>query len=92
MFFNRQKCKLELQSWSRGKAEIIVKADDERAYSNYSFIQTEWHLLKIKNSSDEDNGFVWLEYTVFLKRNHAFFGKSYLADDIFKNINLSFSI
>lgn len=70
----RQKCKLELQSWSRGMSEIIVKSDDEMAYSNYSFIQTEWHLLKIENRTDNDNGFIWLEYTVYLRRNHAFFG------------------
>ena len=57
-----------------GKSEIIVKANDENAYSNYSFIQTEWQLLKVTNASDEINGFVWLEYSLFLKRNYVVFG------------------
>ena len=42
---------------------------------NHSFINTEWRLLDINVQPGEQNDFVWLEFTLYLKRNHAFYGK-----------------
>lgn len=72
--FDRQNCTLELQSWSRTKREVEVKNDDEKPFQNHSFIHTEWKLLNITVSVLEHNDFVWLEYMIHLKRNHAFYG------------------
>lgn len=41
---------------------------------NHSFIHTEWKLLNITVSANEQNEFVWLEFMLYLKRNHAFYG------------------
>jgi hypothetical protein len=76
----RQNCSLELQSWSRTKKEVIVNYDYEKPFMNHSYIHTEWKLLNITVTSLEENDFVWLEFIVHLKRNHAFYG------------NLNFSI
>jgi hypothetical protein len=72
---SRQNCTLELQSWSRSKKEIIVMNDNEKPFLNHSFINTEWKLLNITVTPLEQNEFVWLEYMLHLKRNHAFYGK-----------------
>lgn len=71
----RQNCTLELQSWSRSKKEVIVYYNNEKPYLNHSFIHTEWKLLNISVVANEQNEFVWLEFTLFLQRNHAFYGK-----------------
>lgn len=71
--FDQQSCTLELQSWARNKHEVYV-FHDENPYMNHSFINTEWRLLNIKVQPGEQNEFVWLEFTLFLKRNHAFYG------------------
>jgi nicotinic acetylcholine receptor len=70
--FDRQNCTLELQSWARNKQEVYV-FHDENPYMNHSFINTEWRLLNINVQPGEQNNFVWLEFTLYLKRNHAFY-------------------
>jgi len=70
--FDRQNCTLELQSWARNKQEVYVN-HDENPYMNHSFINTEWRLLSINVQPGEQNNFVWLEFTLYLKRNHAFY-------------------
>ena len=70
----RQNCTLELQSWSRTKNEISVHTDYDKPFNNYSFINTEWRLLNISVVLLEVNDFVWLEFTLYLSRNHAFYG------------------
>lgn len=72
--FLRQNCTLELQSWSRSKKEVVVNYDTERPFLNHSFIHTEWKLLNITYEALEQNDFVWLEFVLHLKRNHAFYG------------------
>ena len=69
-------CSLELQSWSRTKREIIVNYDHEKPYMNHSFIKTEWNLLKLNVTRKEENDFTWLEFTIYLRRNHAFYCNS----------------
>jgi hypothetical protein len=72
-FFIRQNCTLELQSWSRSRTEIVVQNDELKPYINHPFIHTEWKLLNISVKPNEVNNFVWLEFTLHLKRNHAFY-------------------
>ena len=72
--FESQNCTLELQSWSRTKKEVIVYYDNEKPFMNHSFINTEWKLLNIHVTALEQNEFVWLEFVLHLKRNHAFYG------------------
>lgn len=74
--FDRQNCSLELQSWSRSKREVIVN-HDEVPFMNHSFILTEWKLLNITVEAHELNEFVWLEFKLHLKRNHAFYGTKF---------------
>lgn len=45
---------------------------------NHSYIHTEWKLLNITVTPLEENDFVWLEFIVHLKRNHAFYGNLYI--------------
>jgi hypothetical protein len=71
----RQKCSFELQSWSRTAGELTVNDDKERPFMNHSFIHTEWKLINMSVRSLSENDFVWLEFTVELKRNHDFYGK-----------------
>ncbi len=75
--FDRQNCTLELQSWSRSKKEVVVYYDNEKPFMNHSFIHTEWKLLNISVMPFEENEFVWLEFKLHLKRNHAFYGIFY---------------
>ena len=42
---------------------------------NHSFILTEWKLLNITADEGEENDFVWVEFMIMLRRNHAFYGK-----------------
>ena len=72
---NRQNCTLELQSWSRTKKEVVVFYNNEIPFQNHSYIHTEWKLLNITMLALEQNDYVWLEFMIHLKRNHAFYGK-----------------
>ena len=63
---------LELQSWSRSKSEIMLINDDK--YANQSQIKTEWDVLRMSVTLKEQNNIVYLEYTLSLKRNSAFYG------------------
>lgn len=80
-------CTLELQSWSQNKRDIIVNFEEGKAYNTFSYIKTEWNLLNVSVVNKEINNFVWLEYSLYLKRNHAFYGKL-----TFNQIYLSLSL
>ncbi|RNA21152.1 neuronal acetylcholine receptor subunit alpha-7 isoform X2 [Brachionus plicatilis] len=92
--FDKQNCTLELQSWSRSKKEVIVYYNNEKPYLNHSFIHTEWKLLNISVLANEQNDFVWLEFTLFLQRNHAFYALFvfWLPPDSGEKITLTITI
>jgi hypothetical protein len=71
--FDRQNCTLELQSWSRDGKELIVNFNQEMPVIQHSFIDTEWKLINITYEQKEYKGYYYLEYTLNLKRNHAFY-------------------
>lgn len=54
---------------------MIVFTPTDKAFNTYSYIKTEWNLINITVTNNEANNFVWLEYSLSLKRNHAFYCK-----------------
>jgi hypothetical protein len=62
---------------SRSKKEIVVVNDiSESEYLNQTnAIHTEWQVMNLTVILRERNDYVWLEYMLSLKRNHAFYGK-----------------
>ncbi len=51
----------------------MVVNDEIRPFLNYPFINTEWKLTNVSVVPKEENNFVWLEFTLHLKRNSAFY-------------------
>ncbi len=51
----------------------MVVNDASKPFLNYPFINTEWKLTNVTVSPNEENNFVWLEFKLHLKRNHAFY-------------------
>jgi hypothetical protein len=62
---------------SRSKKEIVVVNDiSESEYLNQTnAIHTEWQVMNLTVILRERNDYVWLEYMLNLKRNHAFYGE-----------------
>ena len=58
---------------------MTVFTPQNKAFNTYSYIKTEWNLVNVTVTRHEVNNFVFLEYSLALKRNHAFYCKSVLC-------------
>lgn len=72
--FDHQECSLEFQSWAQSQEEVSIDFESVKPNKS-SYIYTEWKLYNLSSVVRRSNNFLYVEYILFLKRNHAYYGK-----------------
>ena len=88
--FDHQKCSLEFQSWAQSQEEVSINFESVKPNKS-SYIYTEWKLYNLTSSVQGSNNFLYVEYNLYLKRNHAYYGESRagLGETLFESLKLN---